>query len=143
MADEADIVETVIAILLETAPVAAIVDARVFPRMMPDATDFPAIVVTKVYGNGAYTMEGDAGLEDARVQIDCYSDRGEAAAIALKKAVRQKLSGFKGGSSSGSPCAIDASFCINDTDMSESGTERAGPRLKRRMLEFRIWNRSL
>jgi hypothetical protein len=142
--DEADdIVITVIAILLQDAPVAAKVADRVFPRMLPDATEFPAVVVTKIYGSGEYTNDGDAGIEDSRVQVDCYSDRGAADCYALKKAVRKLLSGYKGGALSGSPCAIDACFVINDLDMSETGTERAGPRLKRRMLEFRVWNREV
>lgn len=138
-----DVVITLIAILIQEPTVFAIVGECVFPRILPDATDFPAVVVTKISGQGEYTNDGDAGIEDARVQIDCYSDKGGAAVLALKRAVRRKLSGFKGGRQSGSPCAIDACFVITDIDMSESATERAGPRLKRRMLEFRVWNREI
>lgn len=136
------IVETVINLLGADPAVAAIVSDRIYPRFMPDAVAFPALVVTKVSGIGSYVLQGDAGLEDARVQVDCY-DTGAASVIALRNAVRRLLSGFRGGPVSGNPCAIDSSFCINDLDLSEPNTERAGPRLKRRMLEFRIWNREL
>ncbi len=64
------IVKTVIQLLLENAAVTAIVGNRIFPRMMPDAVDFPAIVVTKASGIGQYDLQGDVGIEPARVQID-------------------------------------------------------------------------
>lgn len=137
------IVETIVHILMETPEVAAIVGARVFPDVIPEASDYPCVVVQKAYAMGEYTNDGDAGIEDARVQVDCYSADGATAVVALKKAVRGKLSGFKGGRASGSPCAIDACFCINDVPMPVPEAIRAGPRLRRRMLEFRVWNREL
>lgn len=136
------IVETFIALLLEDATVVALVADRVFPRFMPDAVAFPALVVTKAGGAGSYDLQGDVGIESARVQVDCYATGAEEV-IALRTAVRRLFSGFKGGRTSGSPCAIASSFCINDLDLSETSTERAGPRLKRRMLEFSVWNREL
>lgn len=137
-----DIVQTVIELFLAEANITAIVDDRIFPRFMPDAVDFPALVVTKASGVGQYDLQGDVGLEAARVQVDCY-DLSSAKVFALRTAVRRLMSGFKGGTVSGSPCAIASSFCINDLDMSDPSTERAGPRLKRRMLEFNIWNREV
>ncbi len=137
------IVQTVIDLLLADAATATLVDERIYPRFMPDAVEFPALVVTKVGGVGSYDLQGDVGLEAARVQVDCYSDKGYAEVLALRSAVRRLLSGFKGGTLSGSPCAIASVFCINDLDLSDPSTERAGPRLNRRMLEFNIWNREL
>lgn len=137
------IVETVIQLLLADPAVSAIVDERIHPRFAPDAATFPLLIVTKASGVGEYTNDGDAGLEFSRVQIDCYSDRGASKVIELRNAVRRLLSGFKGGAVSGSPCAIASCFVITDMDLSEPSTERTGPRLKRRMLEFNIWNREL
>ena len=136
------IVETVIELLGQDTAIRALVDDRIYPGFMPDGVTFPALVVTKATGMGSYVLAGDAGIEDARVQVDCY-DTGAAAVIDLRNAVRRLLSGFKGGTISGSPCSIVSSFVINDIDLSERNTERAGPRLNRRMLEFRIWNREL
>lgn len=137
------IVETVIGILLADAGVAAIYGDRVFPRMIPDGQTFPAVVVTKIGGGGNYTNDGDTGLEEAQIQVDLYHDDGTAKLIDGRNKVRRLLSGFKGGLESGSPCAIDSCFCMNDVDLSEPSRERTGPRLKRRMLQFRIWNREL
>jgi len=134
------ITQTIIALLLAEASVASYVAERIYPVQAPDAPEYPVLIVHKITGIGEYDIGGDAGLEDARVQIDVYSDKGEAHVIAVKNAVRRFLSGFKGGASIGRPCAIDACMCINDFDLSETSTERAGPRLKRRVLEFRVWN---
>lgn len=137
------IVETVVQILLATTEVSDLVGRRVFPKQLPDATDYPAIVVTKVSGLPSYANGEESGLDNARLQIDCYSDKGESASVALRTAVRHRLSALKNFRVSGLPCAIDSSRLINDTDMSEAGTERAGPRLRRRMLEFVIFNKEL
>lgn len=136
------IVETFINLMLEDTAITAIVGDRIYPRMLPDAAKFPAIVVTKATGVGSYDLQGDVGLEAARVQVDVY-DTAAGKVIALRTLVRRLFSGFKGGTASGSPCAIASSFCINDLDLSDPSTERAGPRLKRRMLEFNVWNREL
>lgn len=137
------IVEALAELLMADPAVSALVGDRIFPRLLPDGATFPAIVITKVSGGGTYTNGGDTGLETARVQIDCYSADGASAVIELKTAVRRKLSGFRGGPASGSPCAIASSFCTNDVDLTAPETERSGPRLKRRMLEFSIWNREV
>lgn len=134
------IIAGVVDLLKNDAGVAAIIGDRAYPVQLPDAATFPACVVTKASGQGNYDLGGDVGLEDCRVQIDCYSADGYAAAVKLKKAVRDLLSGYQGSAGSGGPCAIQGAFCINDLDLTDPATERAGPRLRRRMLEFRIWN---
>lgn len=137
--DADDVVQTVRNILIRDAGVAAILDDRVFPNGLPDATDFPAAVVTKATTLGNYDNAGDVGVEEARVQVDCYAVSA-GAVHKLRKNVRRTLSGFRGGPQSGDPCAIQACFVINELDLTEPITERAGPRLRRRMIEFRVWN---
>lgn len=133
------IVQAVIDLLLAEPTVAAIVGDRIFPRFMPDAVRFPALVVTKSGGAGSYDMEGDVGIESGRVQVDSYTDQGAAAVSALNQAVRAKLSGYQG--TAGPLCCITSCFVVNDLDMSDPSTERAGPRLKRHMIEFSLWAR--
>jgi hypothetical protein len=134
-----DVCEVVRDILLADSAIASFVDARVYAPEMPDAASFPLIVIQKASGIGNYTNDGDTGLESARVQVDCYSV-GQAEVNAIRKAVRTSLSGRKVGSAE-VPCAIQHCFCINDVDLSEPTTDRAGPRLRRRMLEFNILGR--
>jgi len=138
------IVETLVEDILKQEPeINGPVGGRIFPRQLPDATAYPAIVVTKVSGNPFYQNGQEAGVSTARVQVDCYDDRGYAAAVRLEKAVRGKLSALKNFNQSGAACTIDSIRCINDTDMGEPGTERAGPRLRRRMLEFAVFYKEL
>ncbi len=133
------IVETVVDLLKTQSSIAALVGDRIYPAELPDGTEFPACVVSKPTGMGEYTLDGDAGLENALVQVDSYAVN-YALAVDVATAIRRFLSGKGFGAVSGNPCAIQGAFCINDSDMSDSAFERAGPRLRRRMLVFRVWN---
>jgi len=132
--------ERLVALLLAAPAVAALAGDRIYPVQLPDAPTYPGLVVTQVFGGGNYDLEGDVGVENCRVQIDCYADTGQAAANDLATAVRQFLSGFRGGGDSGNACPIQCCTCINNIDMSEPSPERAGPRLRRRILEFIVWH---
>lgn len=136
------IVTRVRELLLEQAPIVAIVGDRVYPVTWPDAPEFPLIILQRVTGVGETDMLGEAGIESVRLQVDVYSDRGYSDCEALALLVRRLLHGFQGGPAS-APCAINRSACINDADQPVPETERAGPRLRRRMLEFSIWNREV
>lgn len=133
------IVETVRDLLLADSAIAGICQDRIYPAELPDGCTFPAVVVTKATGAGEYDLDGDAGLEDSRVQIDSYAVSYELA-VELATKIRRNLSGRGPAAASGNPCAVQGAFCINDSDMPASAFERSGPRLRRRMLEFRIWN---
>lgn len=132
------IVQALITLFVADSGIEALVADRVYPRQLPDAPTFPAIVITKVYGRGEQDLAGGNPLEEARVQIDCYSDSGYAESVAVAKAVRDYLHGFSGPALS--TCGIQRAACINSMDFAEPLAERAGPRLRRRMLEFTIWN---
>jgi len=137
------IISTLVQILMADTGVASFVDDRVYPVSLPDAPTYPALVVTKIFGGGQYDLMGDIGIEDARIQIDCYSDAGIQSVIELSTAVRTLLSAYTGGIDSGNPCAIIRATVINDLDLSEESTERSGPRLRRRVLEFHVWNKEV
>lgn len=136
------IVQRVTELLRETASITRSVGSRVYPVDWPDAPTFPLIIVQRVAGRGELTNQGEAGIEQARVQIDVYSDAGYADMAAIALEVRRLLHGFKGGPAS-APCVIDMAECINDLDQRVPRAERAGPRLRRRTLEFIIWNREV
>ena len=129
-------------LLLEYPSIVALVGDRIHPVEWPDAPLYPLIVLQEVTALGETDNQGEAGIESCRVQVDVYSDRGHTSAYDIGLEVRRILHGFKGGPSS-APCAIDRSACINASDQPVPAAERAGPRLRRRMLEFRIWNREV
>ncbi|MEG0818838.1 MAG: DUF3168 domain-containing protein [Brevundimonas sp.] len=128
-------------LLLEHIEIEADVGDRIYPVEWPDAPEFPLIIIQKATGLGETDTQGEAGIEQTRVQVDVYAN-GYAEAVRISKKVRMILHGFKGGPEA-YPCAIDRSACINDADLPVPATERAGPRLRRRMSEFMIWNREV
>ena len=136
------IVQRVVELLKEQSNLEERVADRIYPVEWPDAPTFPLIIVGRVGGPGETDMQGEAGIEQARVQIDVYSDDGYVDCGAIALIVRRLLHGFKGGPAA-APCVIDRSACIGNTDLPVPVTERAGPRLRRRMLEFSIWNREV
>ena len=129
-------------LLLEQPDLVARVGERIHPVEWPDAPEFPLIILQEVTALGETNNQGEAGIESCRVQVDVYSARGHSDAYDIGLLVRRTLHGFKGGPAS-APCAIDRSACINASDQPVPAAERAGPRLRRRMLEFRIWNREV
>lgn len=135
------IVQRVRELLLETPPIVVEVADRIYPVEWPDAPTYPLIILQRATARGETDFQGEAGIEYVRLQVDVYHFH-YAECAALARQVRRLLHGFKGGPST-APCAIDRSACINDADQPVPRTERAGPRLRRRMLEFEIWNREV
>ena len=136
------IVQRVVELMKEDAEIEADLGDRIYPVEWPDAPTFPLAIVQRISGVGETTFLGEAGIEQARVQVDVYTADGYAACAAISGKVRSLLHGFKGGPEA-APCVIDRSTCINSTDLPVPVMERAGPRLRRRMLEFLIWNREV
>ena len=72
----------------------ALVSSRIYPMQRPQAQSLPSITVTRISGNPVYSDEGEAGIEQVRVQIDVWgSTYGQAKAAA--GAVRDRLSGTR------------------------------------------------
>lgn len=135
------IVQAIVTLLMQTPGQADMLGGRIYPADLPDAPTYPAVVVSKASGVETYAMpKRRVGLEQSRIQVDVYGGDGYAAMLQVKTWVKDRLSGFSGGIE-GEPCQIDSSFCINDEDFPEPQSERAGPRLRRRLLEFAIWHR--
>jgi hypothetical protein len=87
--------EAIIARLLADSGVAAIASTRVFPGARPQASALPAIVLNRVSGGPLYADDGEVGLEQGRIQIDCWADTYSGAKL-LARAVTACLSAFDG-----------------------------------------------
>lgn len=115
-----------------------IVDGRIYPDELPPAPTFPAVLVSLIAKPRNYDMQGDVGIVDPRVQIDVYCV-GYTALVDICSDIDAIVSGYKSTAESGG-CAIQGMFVINEMDMDVSETEKAGPKLRRRMLEIRVWS---
>lgn len=135
------IVQRYVEMIKEDPQIIAALKGGVFPVEWPDAPTFPLAIVQRGTGRGETDFQGEAGIEEARVQIDVYATGyEEMSRIALM--IRRKFHGFSGGPIA-APCVINRSACINNSDLPVSDSERAGPRLRRRMLEFSVWNKEI
>lgn len=129
--------EAIIQRLLDTNAVATIVGTRVFPGSKPQAAPLPAIVFNKISGAPIYSDAGEVGLDECRLQIDCWAAT-YSAAKELSRAARNSLSAFFG-TSEGVEClyiTLDA-----ERDLQEAGSNQA-EYFYRTSLDFLVLNRS-
>lgn len=86
----AEAVQQALAILLNDATVSGLVAARVFPLILPQETQVPAITLRRITLTPTNHLAGDAGLDNARLQVDSL-DVTYAGARAVADAVRAAM----------------------------------------------------
>lgn len=133
-----DVTTSMIDAMLAEPSITALLADRIYPVTIEGAPSYPAVCVNKVAGPGEYDLAGDAGVEQARVQIDIYSVVGQGELMTIKEAVRRFWSGYRG-----ADCQIMSVRCENDVDFTETSTEAAGPRLRRRLQEYIVFNKGV
>jgi hypothetical protein len=127
--------QAIIARLLADSGVATIAGTRVFPGSRPQASALPAVVFNVVSGAPVYTDDGEAGIAENRVQIDCWGET-YTAAKQLAGAVKESLSAFVGEVAG---VTFQNVLLITERDRRESGSN-APEYLFRTMLEFTVWH---
>jgi len=81
--------------LLDSAPIAAVVGARVYPSRIPQGVTGTSIVYTRISGGGDYHLQGLSGFARHRYQIDAWAKTiNEAASLA--DFIRDRIDGFRG-----------------------------------------------
>ena len=60
--------------LTGAAPVTAVAGTRIYPIQRPQDSTLPAISFLRIGGARGYAMDGDTGLENISIQIDCWAD---------------------------------------------------------------------
>lgn len=71
---------------------------RVYPQSLPQdgaRAKYPALIVTRISGAPLYADDGEVGLSEPRIQVDCYGNTYTEAKD-LADAVRPLLSAFDG-----------------------------------------------
>lgn len=76
------------------APLTALVGQRIYPLTRPQGAQSPSITVTRISGNPVYSDEGEAGIQQLRVQIDAWGTT-YAQVKSTTEAVRARLSGTR------------------------------------------------
>lgn len=126
----------IIQMLLADAPVVAIVGDSIWPGSKPQASGYPAIVVNWIEGNPVYTNDGDSGLNNVRLELNCYGETYTQAKD-LAVAVKVLLSGFQGANSG---ISIENTLIASERDFRESGSN-ADEYLFRVNLDLEVWFR--
>jgi hypothetical protein len=126
--------EALIALLIGDGGLAALVGARVHGGSRPQGSGLPAVVIARIGGAPLYSDEGEVGLDQARMQVDCWGE-SYASAKLTARAVRRVLSGFEG-----TVGGITIQFIMLDAerDFREGGANSA-EYLFRTTLDFLIW----
>lgn len=120
-------------LIADDAGVSALVSGRVTWGLHPQGTDSPAIVLHEISAVPQYTMAGQDGLVPVRVQVDC---RGLtlASALAVARAVRTLLSGYRGTKGATVFSGVFQSG-------GRSGSEDTGPELFHTVsTDFEVWS---
>jgi hypothetical protein len=91
----AEIEEAVVDILTNDGGVSALIGTRCYPYLVPQDQALPAVAYQKISGSPFYAHDGEAGLSQARIQINNVDD-DYAGAKALARAVRSALSAYTG-----------------------------------------------
>jgi len=68
---------------------------RVYPGTRPQASALPAIVLNTISSTPSYSDDGEDGIREDRVQIDCWGST-YASAKSVARAVTTALSAYRG-----------------------------------------------
>lgn len=120
--------------LLDTSGVTSLVGYRVYPVRRQQSSPLPDITVTTVSGQPVYTSDGESGLSNGRVQIDCWGAT-YISAKTVAEAVKQALSAFVGSSGA---IEFQSVLLESESDLSEGGSNSA-EYIFRTTLDFNLW----
>ncbi len=143
-------IETALLYLLTSANpsgyLGALIGDRLYPNELPQDATFPAMTYRMISGPRAKNMDGNVGTTRFRFQFDCFATTSSGA-VALREALRKTLDGFpvEQGHSGlipiSPPVRIHGAFADNENDSAEPSLEQAGPRLKRKSMDFIVWTK--
>lgn len=121
-------------VLLGASAITSLVGTRIWPGSVPQGEALPSLVVNRISGRPLYADDGETGLEENRVQLDCYG-LTYTDAEALRAAVQSTLSAY----------VADATFpyiLLDVTrDMRDGGSKETEYPFRISM-DFIIWYRS-
>lgn len=120
-------------LLLADANIASLVSNRVRHIVLPQGTDYPAIVITQVASQYITSLAGVNALQMRRYQFDCYA-RNQKTVRQLAQYVHNLMDGYRGTLIEGST----VHGVLPNTDI-ESWFDDADKKLFRVSGDFNVW----
>jgi hypothetical protein len=130
--------EETIALLLAAAGVSSLAGTRVYPVSLPQGVTYPAATVYQASATPIYDDDGEAGLREERITVDCWG-LTYAAAKTLARAVTETLSAYTGTPPGGSVPIAFASLEDERDDREGGGNSATYP--FRTSLDFILWSK--
>jgi hypothetical protein len=127
--------EDLIQYMLADSGISALVATRIHWDERPQGGGLPDIVMHNLGGPIDYHMQGPSGLEQTRIQIDCWSNKSKAESLAIKRAVKAALSGLRANLSG---VEIQGMFIDAYNDAFDAAAE-ASEHYYRHRLDFIVW----
>lgn len=121
--------------LLSASGVSSLVGDRVVWSELPDGSPRPVITLWTISSNPEYTMAGANGLEQRRVQIDCWA-MTLTEAKALDAAIADLVDGFKGAVGS---TFLQGAFVVNRDESRDPSIGSPAQRYFRARLDLLVW----
>lgn len=127
--------EALITYLLGVSAVSSVLSDRLNYNTKPQSTLLPCAVIQRVSGEPVYESNGASGLEESRIQVDCYG-ASYAEAKTVARAIIGALSGvrFIQGSIHFNSCFIN--FQNDRFEASNDGANK----YHRVILDITIWH---
>jgi hypothetical protein len=126
--------ESLIQLLLADSGLSALVSTRVYPGSRPQGSALPAVVLNRISGGPGYADDGETGLTNTRIQIDCWAATyGQAKLVA--RAVTASLSDFQGTIGNTVFCSV---MLEDERDLREGGGN-VPENPFRTSLDFDVW----
>lgn len=123
--------------LTNDSSVSALVSTRVYPVLLPQGCDVPAIRYTNISRPPVNHKKGASGLTQSRIQVDCY-DKTYEGAKTLGKAVR--LAMIKEGGTWGG-CPVSVCRNVDHTDETEEIDVQGNIKIYfNASMDFLIWH---
>jgi len=128
--------KALVTLLLSNAGVTALVGDRVSPSTRPQGSALPAITYQLITGAPLYADDGDAGLREDRIQLDCWAATYTGAKDTAR-AVADVLSAFVGTSE-----GVELQYVLLNTeqDLRETGSKKSKYPFRTRM-DFIVWHK--
>ena len=120
--------EAVVYHLENDGPVAAVVGDRIYPNVIPQDVDLPAIAYQVISRPGLMCHDGPSGIAWPRFQITAQADDYDEV-VGLINLVRVAFDGFDGVMGGGGGVTVEGCFVKDVRDGWQMATERETRRL--------------